>query len=349
MKRDMKIIFLVIAISFSIFAYFELDSGFEINLGSLNEIAKNYPVETFLQDRGEIDLYFCPGTECEEALLRLLDSAERSIHCAFFELDLEKLQQKILEKQKNLDVRIITDEQYLYEFNHSFVRTDTYGLMHNKFCIVDEKTISTGSMNPTNNDAYKNNNNLLIINSKILADNYEKEFEEMWNGKFKGGEKVANRNIRINETEIKNLFCPEDDCVYHVKEELKKAEKSIYFMTFSFTSAGIANVILLKNLENITIQGVMEARQVSKYSQYFRLKENEVDVLKDGNKNNLHHKVFIIDEETVITGSFNPTDGGDKRNDENVLIIKDKEIASRFLKEFDQMYQEAEIKEQSLI
>ena len=38
----------------------------------------------------------------------------------------------------------------------------------------------------------------------------------------------------------------------------------------------------------------------------------------------MHHKVFIIDEEIVITGSFNPSKNADTRNDENILIINKK-------------------------
>lgn len=332
-------------ILFVLFLLFRFQ-GYDLNNLAGQAVKTNdKAIDSFVKDQGNISLYFCPQEGCEEAMLSMLDSAERSIHCAFFELDLEKLQQKILmKKQNNLDVKIVTDDQYLDEFNYPFVRSDTYGLMHDKFCIIDGKTISSGSMNPTNNDAFKNNNNLLIIDSPLLADNYEEEFSEMWNGKFKSGQRVKNQNIIINNTRIKNLFCPDDDCAYQVKEELKKAKKSIYFMTFSFTDAGIANIILLQNLDNLTIKGVMEARQISRYSQYARLKENGIDVIKDGNSNNLHHKVFIIDEKTVITGSFNPTEGGDKRNDENVLIMTDQKIASRFLEEFRKVYRKAEIK-----
>ena len=57
----------------------------------------------------------------------------------------------------------------------------------------------------------------------------------------------------------------------------------------------------------------------------------------------MHHKVFIIDQETVITGSFNPTNAGDSKNDENILIIKDKGIAKQFKEEFDKVYTEAGI------
>jgi len=63
-----------------------------------------------------------------------------------------------------------------------------------------------------------------------------------------------------------------------------------------------------------------------------------MDVKKDSNKYNMHHKVFIIDNETVVTGSYNPTSSGDEKNDENILIIHDKGIAKKFLDEFDRVW-----------
>lgn len=57
----------------------------------------------------------------------------------------------------------------------------------------------------------------------------------------------------------------------------------------------------------------------------------------------MHHKVFIIDEKVVVTGSFNPTAGGNERNDENILIIEDEAIAKRFVEEFWKVYGEGQI------
>ena len=210
--------------------------------------------------------------------------------------------------------------------------------MHNKFCITDGQKISTGSMNPTFNDAHKNNNNLLIIKSNYLAGNYEAEFQELWQGIFKKGDKVKYPEIILSGIRLENYFCPDDSCIKQVVGELKQAQQSIYFMTFSFTSKDIANILLLKNLEDIEIKGVMETKQISEHSQFERLKTNGVNVIKDSNPHNLHHKVFIIDNSTIITGSFNPTKGGDTRNDENILIIHNREIAELFLQEFQRLY-----------
>lgn len=297
---------------------------------------------SFLQDQGNIELYFCPRENCEQAFIQALSSAQESLHCALFEVELESLKKVLLDKQPQIDVQIVTDNDYIHQFNYSFVKADSWGLMHNKFCVIDGNTVTSGSMNPTFNDGYKNNNNLLIIKSALLAQNYEDEFQEMWNGQFKKGDHVQNPTIRINETIIQNYFCPDDLCAEHVKEELQKAQKSIYFMTFSFTHEGIAHILLLKQQEGLDIHGVMEARQVTEYSVYKVLEYQGMDVRKDGNKQNMHHKVFIIDEKVVVTGSFNPTAGGNERNDENVLIIEDEEIARRFVEEFWKVYGEAQ-------
>jgi len=308
---------------------------------SINYQEEKPNVDYALQDQGNIQLFFCPRENCEQAFVEFLNSAQKSIHCALYEINLPSVQQTLLEKQKVMDVKVVTDDDYFHEFNYSFVKKDSYGLMHNKFCIIDGVKFSSGSMNPTDNCAHKNNNNLLLVNSKVLAQNYEDEFQEMWNGTFKKGNPVQNPVVKLGNITIKNYFCPEDHCAQRVEDELKKAQQSIYFMTFSFTHDGIGNILLLKNLENISMKGVMETTQVTKDSEFLRLSQAGITVLKDGNKHNMHHKVFVIDQETVVTGSFNPTGGGDKSNDENVLIIRDPVLAKRYLEEFQYVWKEA--------
>ena len=278
-----------------------------------------------------LEVYFCPTDDCETVLINFLDSASQRIHCALFDIGLESVQNKLIEKSKVVDVKVVTDNDYLKKFNTEFVKADSHGLMHNKFCIVDNK-VSTGSMNPTLNGVSRNNNNLLIIEHSGVVENFEAEFQELWLGEFKGGEKVSKQHV------LETYFCPEDNCAEVVKRELKKAQESIYFMTFSFTHEEIANILLLKDLDGVDVKGIMETRQVSKYSQFDRLNYNGIEVIKDSNKNNMHHKVFVIDSETVITGSFNPTEGGDRRNDENIIVIRNREIAGSFINEFNSLY-----------
>ena len=108
-------------------------------------------------------------------------------------------------------------------------------------------------------------------------------------------------------------------------------------MSFSFTNEDIADALI--EMKDLDTRGIFDAQQSSgKFSQFKRLQQFGINVKKDSNKYKMHHKVFIIDNETVATGSFNPTTSGDSRNDENLLIVHDKKIASAFLKEFDSLW-----------
>ncbi len=285
-----------------------------------------------------IDIYFCPTDDCNKILTDFVSSAQTSAHCALFDIDLKEVINTLGKKSSDVDVKLVVDNNNYGEITGPGVKQDgTSQLTHNKFCIIDREKISTGSFNPTERGAYKNNNNLLIIHSKLLAKNYEDEFDELWNEIYGEGNKIETPIIYYNHIKIENYFCPEDNCQQHVINEIRKAKNSIYFMTFSFTDEDIADAILFK--DDIEIKGVFETTQAgSQYSQYHRLNGFGLDVKKDSNKYNMHHKVFIIDGEVVITGSYNPTGSGNYKNDENLLIIHDKGIANKFLEEFNRVW-----------
>ncbi|MEA2036910.1 MAG: phospholipase D-like domain-containing protein [Nanoarchaeota archaeon] len=286
----------------------------------------------------EIEVYFCPNDNCEDVLVNVVNSSSEKLHCAFFDIDLRNLIKVIGKKSHSFDVKLVVDNENYGEIKGPGVKKDTSSqYSHNKFCVIDDKVVLTGSMNPTDNGAYKNNNNLLVIYSKYLAKNYEDEFKELWNGEFGSGVEVKYPVMYLNNHEIENYFCPEDLCSEKIIKELRDAAKSIYFMTFSFTNEGIADAILFN--DDADIKGLFEKRgSGSKYSQYNRLKDFGIEVKVDSNSYTMHHKVFIIDNRTVITGSMNPTGSGDNKNDENVLIIHDKAIAKKYVEEFFRLY-----------
>ncbi len=298
--------------------------------GCSNSIRGKYTeVRTVVsEDVGNSSVVFCPRENCSNALAEFILSAEEYVYCAFFDLDLEDVIDALKEKSKKIDVKVVVDkDNYELVDDLKFVKHDTRSaFMHNKFCVKDDLWISSGSFNPTDNGANLNNNNLIFIKSKYLASNYKDEFTELWNGEFGKGDNVRYPIINIGDSKVKNWFCPEDFCGDKIEEELKKAQNNIYFMVFSFTHNGIANELLMKN-EDIDVKGIFEKRGSStEYSKFNVMDYQEADVRKDNNSYAMHHKVFIIDNNIVITGSFNPSKNADTNNDENILIISDKEI-----------------------
>ena len=286
------------------------------------------------------EVYFCPKDNCGKVYENKIKSANFSVHCAFYDIDLKNIITALAKKSKTIDVKVVIDSSnYDKQIKGDGARLDNNKqLMHNKFCVMDNNVIITGSFNPTDNDNNYNNNNIVVIYSRILAKNYEDEFNELWNGKFGEGNNVKYPISFINNIKTENYFCPEDNCAPHIIDLVKNAKSSIYFMTFSFTNEEIVDELIKK--ENLDIKGIFDSTQASnKYSQFKRLKEFGIKVKKDTSKYKMHHKVFIFDNETVSTGSFNPSLSADTRNDENLLIIHDKKIAKKFLEEFDNLWQ----------
>ncbi len=54
-----------------------------------------------------------------------------------------------------------------------------------------------------------------------------------------------------------------------------------------------------------------------------------------------HHKVFVIDDKTAVTGSFNFSENADQSNDENVIVVTHSGIAAQYLHEFERRWAEA--------
>lgn len=300
-------------------------------------------VKSIVQEKefAPVEIYFCPRQNCSAQFEKKIIEARKSVHCALFDLDLEELITAFEERSQNIDVKLVIDKNNDKETNHlDFVKFDNNNqLTHNKFCIFDNKTVWTGSFNPTYNGNYKNSNNVLVLHSKTLAENYEAEFAELWNGKFSKGDLVENPLINLSGKRIVNAFCPEDWCSSKVINEISKAKSSIYMMIFSFTHDQIGDAIIEKHEEGLEIKGIFEKSQNNKYHEFPKLNDAGIEVKWDSNtKSKLHHKVFIIDNKTVITGSFNPSKNGDTRNDENLLIIEDEEITKKFLEEFNQLF-----------
>ena len=91
------------------------------------------------------------------------------------------------------------------------------------------------------------------------------------------------------------------------------------------------------------MRGVVEAQNATgSQASFGPLRAGGVDVLLDGNCYILHHKVIIIDQRTVITGSYNFTSSAEQSNDENLVIVDDSALARAYLDEFERVYAQAQ-------
>jgi phosphatidylserine/phosphatidylglycerophosphate/cardiolipin synthase-like enzyme len=294
-------------------------------------------------------VFFTPNPLVLNQLVKLIDSSEKYVYAAFYDLDLSQVANAFLEaKNRGINVRVVVDSDNMENpaiaklLKAGVVRGDEDpDYMHNKFMVIDDEVVWVGSLNPTYNGIYRNNNSVVIISgSPELIEDFKQEFEELWNGIHGGGMPVSHPEIELTENfTVEVYFAPEDNVENQILEEIGKAERSIFFATFTFTSRKIASLLLERFSEGVEVKGIYESFQVNKYSTYGILKESGVKVIKDGNPPVMHHKFFIIDHETVITGSLNPTKHANKENDESIIIIHNSRIAEIFYGEFEKLWE----------
>jgi phosphatidylserine/phosphatidylglycerophosphate/cardiolipin synthase-like enzyme len=186
---------------------------------------------------------------------------------------------------------------------------------------------------------------MLRLPSRQIAADYAHEFEQMFGGRFGTSKTSATPypHVQVGAARVEVYFSPEDGVAKHVLQRLNAAKHSIHFMTFSYTEDTISDAMIAKRKAGLEVRGVFEKQNAGGSGADFnRLKQGGVDVLEDGNCYILHHKVIVIDERTVITGSYNFTGSAERDNDENLVIVDDPNLARAYLDEFERVYAQAQ-------
>ena len=295
----------------------------------------------------------------EYALASAIDAASDTLDIAAFELNSDPLHAAIARAaERGVTVRIAADDDHGLDDDRNphlrdlaelgiDVRDDSRSaLMHNKFAIIDRQAVWTGSWNFTVNGSYRNNNNVLALESAEAVYAFQAEFDEMYEREEFG---VTSRNDGIIAFDhaggqVSIIFAPEADEISALVGEIEGAMQSIRFMTFVFSLDELAEAMLSQAASrDVTIEGVFENRNsLASWSQAPALHCAGASVRQDGNRYVLHHKVIIIDDHTVITGSFNFSRSAEKNNDENIVILRNAAIAGLYLDEWRRIWDSAE-------
>jgi phosphatidylserine/phosphatidylglycerophosphate/cardiolipin synthase-like enzyme len=292
-----------------------------------------------------------------------VNHAQKSLDITSFDFNLPSFVDAVLAaKQKGVQVRIVLDEvngsQTLSASQSptgkafNAVKTlqaagitvvdggRSSGLMHDKIILIDGKILYMGSWNMSYNDTYRNNNNLLRITNATLIANYQAKFNELFVDQNFGKHALVGAQtpqLTIDGVQVENYFSPVDHVTDKLVAYVQGAQKSIRFMIFTFTSTDLADAMIARHQAGVDTQGVIEDRGASEGAMV-PLFCAKVPVELDGHKYTMHHKVIILDESTVITGSFNFTKSADQENDDNILVIHNADLAKLYLQEFERIW-----------
>lgn len=141
------------------------------------------------------NVFFSPGTKIKESIIGILKDADSSVDLCVFTITDHELSRQIIDcHRRRIRVRIITDDEKTSAAGSDIpkivlagipVKTDhSHYHMHNKFGIIDNRIVITGSFNWTYTATKHNQENLLATSNFDIVNQYQNEFNRLWRDMF---------------------------------------------------------------------------------------------------------------------------------------------------------------------
>ena len=127
--------------------------------------------------------------QIENQVLGDLDGARVSIYVAMAWFTNQRIADKLVEKfDEGLDVKVVSYDDHtnakfgvnIASIPHKTIRGTRGGTMHDKFCVIDNQKVLTGSYNWSLNAENKNDENVSVIYDDARASDYSVEFRRLF-------------------------------------------------------------------------------------------------------------------------------------------------------------------------
>ena len=315
------------------------------NGGQLPTFSIDDKVVGWHQPALKTSVYFAPNDNVEPKVLEHLTAASKTIRLAFFNIRLPAVKNLLVQKVNDgVDVHVLLDKkQQDLAYNTMGEELKNAGVtvtlienqlavdatMHNKFALLDGKTLMAGSANYSFTALNKSDEDLVILEDPALVARYQLEFDEL----------IAAGDVSsapyMNGEKIQAWMGPEDGLNYKIADALDGAQTTAVVAMFQLNASKIVDALIAAHKRGVVVVVVLDkiqADQVDALADEALAVENVPVLLADNTNSNyaeMHSKFLVVDHKTVLMGSYNWTNLGSFHNDENILIIQDAHLAAR--------------------
>jgi len=141
------------------------------------------------------EVYFSLSDNPQKAIIKNINQAEAFINIAMYIFtDREIALPLVKAHERGVKVRLYLDkEQVDYKYSQSRflvqkgiktrISTNNY-IMHNKFAIIDNRILLTGSYNWTFSANNRNDENLMVIDDPEIIEIFQNQFVYLWTNKY---------------------------------------------------------------------------------------------------------------------------------------------------------------------
>jgi phosphatidylserine/phosphatidylglycerophosphate/cardiolipin synthase-like enzyme len=225
-------------------------------------------------------------------------------------------------------------------------------LMHHKYVVRDGDTVWTGSTNWTTDSWTLQENVIVVVDSPQVAAEYAQNFEELWNaGDVTGSGELEPRTVDLEGRQTRAWFTPGhgEELSHRIARAIGRARERVRIASPVLTAGPVIGTLAEVAAEaRVDLRGVVDRTQLEQV--FFQWRENgrsawKIPILAsvlehadfrgkpstrytpESVHDFMHAKVTIADD-WVFAGSFNLSRSGE-RNAENVLEVRDPELADQ--------------------
>lgn len=141
----------------------------------------------------------------------------------------------------------------------------------------------------------------------------------------------------LAKTEV--YFSLYDNPQKEIIKNINQAQAFINIAMYTFTDKEIALPLIDAQERGVKVRVYLDRSQIgSTYSISRLLVQNGIKVRISTNNYIMHHKFAIIDNYLLLTGSYNWTFAANNKNEENLMVIDDPEIITRYQNQFEKLW-----------
>ena len=134
-------------------------------------------------------------------------------------------------------------------------------------------------------------------------------------------------------------FSPGDECLDAILRLLHQSRRTANICVFTITDDRVSEAILDAHRRKVSIRIVTDNEKAEDLgSDIERFERAGIPLRVDRTPYHMHHKFAILDDKTLVTGSYNWTRGAARANEENLIVSDDPRFVSRFTQTFDQLW-----------
>ncbi|KAJ3336138.1 hypothetical protein HDU93_003599 [Gonapodya sp. JEL0774] len=273
-------------------------------------------------------LDICVYTICENRISRSIDAAHhRGVH-----------------------VRIITDDKESTRSGSDIVQLGSVGIpikkdviptsehpggmMHNKFMVIDNAIVLTGSFNWTRAAYEFNYENFCILSNPHVVASYTQEFNSLWE-QGRG----ARSHVVSHGDGTRAAFFPSEESNRELGSWLEQTKSSLDLCVYDLTDSKLTRILLALRQRNVNIRILTDGQQARVHPRDIQeLQREGVPVKMYQGDHLMHHKFAVRDETAALTGSYNWSNIARYDNRENILFLQESQPVGQFRDEFEQLW-----------